>query len=88
MLSDPIFDGDGASLESMLTDEGEGERTFDRIALGDAIGRLPPLWRQIVVCRYFRDMSQQKTAELLSLSQVKISREEKKLLAYLRTQME
>lgn len=88
MFSDPVFDEDGIRLEELLTDEEEGERTFDRIALGDAINKLPPLWRQIVVCRYFRDMSQQKTAELLSLSQVKVSREEKKLLAFLRTQME
>ena len=88
MLSDPIFDDEGASVEHTLSDEGEGERTFDRIALSDAISKLPPLWRQIVVCRYFRDMSQQKTAELLSLTQVKISREEKKLLAFLRSQME
>lgn len=88
MLSDPVFDDDSASVEHTLFDESEGERTFDRIALSDAISKLPPLWRQIVVCRYFRDMSQQKTADLLSLSQVKISREEKKLLAFLRSQME
>lgn len=88
MLSDPVFDEGGVSLESMLTDEEESERTFDRIALSEAIRKLPPLWRQIVVCRYFRDMSQQKTAELLSLSQVKVSREEKKLLAYLKSQMQ
>ena len=88
MLSDPVFDDERASVEHTLTDESEGERTFDRIALSDAISRMPALWRQIVVCRYFRDMSQQSTADLLSLTQVKISREEKKLLAYLRSQME
>ena len=88
MLSDPAFEEGGVSIESMLSDEEESERVFDRIALSEAISKLPPLWRQIVVCRYFRDMSQQKTAELLSLSQVKVSREEKKLLAYLKSQMQ
>lgn len=88
MLSDPVFEEGGVSIECMLSDEEECERTFDRIALSEAISKLPPLWRQIVVCRYFRDMSQQKTAELLSLSQVKVSREEKKLLAYLKSQMQ
>ncbi len=88
MLSDPVFDDESASIEQTLADEGECERTFDRIALSDAISKLTPLWRQIVVCRYFRDMSQQRTADLLGLSQVKISREEKKLLAFLRTQMQ
>ena len=88
MLGEPIFDDERASIENTLYDEDECERTFDRIALTEAISKLPPLWRKIVVCRYFKDMSQQKTAELLSLSQVKVSREEKKILQFLRTQME
>ena len=87
MLSDPIFDEDSATLESTVSNEEEEERTFESIALSEAISTLPPLWRKIVVCRYFRDMSQQKTAELLSLSQVKVSREEKKILDYLRSRM-
>ncbi len=88
MLSDPIFDDEGACVENTISDQTESERVFDRIALSDAIAKLPALWRRIVVCRYFHDMSQQKTAELLSLSQVKVSREEKKLLAFLREQMQ
>ena len=88
MLSDPVFDDESSCIEQILSDTEEGERTFDRIALTDAISRLPPLWRQIVICRYFRDMSQQSTADLLSLTQVKVSREEKKLLTFLRSQME
>lgn len=88
MFSDPVFDDEGCTLDAMLYDEDESERSFDRIALSEAVGKLPPLWRKIVVCRYFRDMSQQKTAELLSLSQVKVSREEKKLLSFLRSQMQ
>lgn len=88
MLGEPIFDDERASIENTLYDEDECERTFDKIALTEAISKLPALWRKIVVCRYFRDMSQQKTAELLSLSQVKVSREEKKILQFLRTQMQ
>ncbi|MEE1356338.1 MAG: sigma-70 family RNA polymerase sigma factor [Clostridia bacterium] len=87
MLSEPIFDDEKASIEHMLYDEDECERTFDRIALSQALSKLPPLWRKIVTCRYFKDMSQQKTAELLSLTQVKVSREEKKILSFLRSQM-
>ena len=87
MLSEPIFDDEGACIEHILSDDSECERTFDKIALTEALAKLPPMWRRIVICRYFRDMSQQKTAELMSLSQVKISREEKKLIAFLRTQL-
>jgi RNA polymerase sporulation-specific sigma factor len=83
-------DGDGLALEDRLADE-EGtaqlERITDRIALGQAISRLPPLWRKIVLLRYYRDHTQQQTAEQLGLSQVKISREEKKILAFLREEL-
>ena len=86
-LSDPIFNKESSTVENTLSVDGECERTFEKIALSDAISKLPPLWRQIIVCRYFRDMSQQKTAELLSLSQVKVSREEKKIIAHLRNEL-
>ena len=63
----------------------EGAR--DRIAIGQAIGRMPPLWRQIVTLRYFKNLTQQRTAETLGLTQVKISREEKKIVEFLRSEL-
>lgn len=77
-LYDRIPDGDGLL---------EIERARDRIAVGQVIRRLPPLWRQIVILRYYRDFTQQKTADALGLSQVKVSREEKKIVEYLRTEL-
>ena len=43
--------------------------------------------RKIVLLRYFRDYSQSETAAALGLTQVKVSREEKKILAFLRTEL-
>lgn len=77
-LFDRIPDGDG------LLDI---EHSRDRIALSQAIGLLCPLWRQIIVLRYFKDMTQQKTAKLLGLTQVKVSREEKKIVEFLRKEL-
>ena len=48
---------------------------------------MPALWRRILLLRYFRNRTQQETADLLELSQVKVSREEKKILTYLRGEM-
>jgi RNA polymerase sporulation-specific sigma factor len=45
---------------------------------------MPLLWWRIVLLRYYRDHTQQQTADLLGLTQVKVSREEKKILAFLR----
>ncbi len=83
-------DGDGLCLYDRIPD-GDGlleiEHARDRIALGQAIRLLPPLWRQIIVLRYFKDMTQQKTAESLGLTQVKVSREEKKIVEFLRAEL-
>lgn len=87
-LSETVWgEEDGPTLASTLTDEEEGERVFNRLALSMSIDKLPPLGRKIILLRYYRDLSQQQTADLLGLTQVKISREEKKCLAFLRGEL-
>lgn len=86
-LSDFVYGEDSLTLEGVIADEeseNESERICDRVALSQCIGQLPPLWRKIVLLRYYRNMTQQQTANALGLTQVKVSREEKKLLAALR----
>ena len=80
-------DEDSVSLGSTLFDEDAEAREFDKLAISSAIEKLSELHRKIVVLRYFRDYSQQRTADMLGLSQVKISREEKKLLAILKAEL-
>ena len=94
-LSDAAYgssgNGDSPELGAVLPDEAatdELQRETDRIALAQVIAGLPPLWRQIVLLRYYRDMTQQQVADRLGLSQVKVSREEKKIMAFMRTQLE
>ena len=83
-LSDFLWgEENGPTLEAALSDEGEAERQLDRLALSVALDKLPQLRRQIILLRYYRDLSQQQTAERLGLTQVKVSREEKKILAFL-----
>ncbi len=87
-LSDTVGgDESGITLEGTIADEEsehEAERICDRVALAQSIGKLPPLWRKIVLLRYYRNRTQQETADELGLSQVKVSREEKKILQSLR----
>ncbi len=90
-LSDFVYGEDSVTYEGMLADEEserESERICDRIALSQCINRLPPLWRKIVLLRYYRNMTQQETANALGLTQVKVSREEKKILAALREELD
>ena len=86
-LSETVYDDGGLTLEGTLPDRDsadETERMFDRLALSQAIGQLDPLWRKIVLLRYWRNMTQQQVANTLGLSQVKVSREEKKIMERLR----
>lgn len=84
-LSESAGEDDSMTLGGTIADpDNELEGLTDRMALGEAIRSLEPLHRKIVVLRYFRELSQQQTGELLGLSQVKVSREEKKIMEKLR----
>lgn len=89
-LSEGADSESGFELFDRIPDESgllDIERACDRIAISQAVGRLPLLWRQIVVLRYFKNYTQQRTADALGLTQVKISREEKKIVEYLREEL-
>ena len=87
-LSDSSDDDSSLTLESRLPDpENESELLCDRIALAQSIQKLSLLHRKIVIFRFFRNLTQQQTADALGLSQVKISREEKKILEFLRKEL-
>ena len=77
-LGDRITDAESADEPRILN---------DHIALREAIRQMPPLWRKILLLRYYRNRTQQQTADLLGLSQVKISREERKILDFLRGEL-
>ncbi len=88
-LSDSVGgDDSNLTLESRIADEdNEIERISDSIALRQAISHMPDMWKKILLLRYYRNMTQQETANLLGLSQVKVSREEKKIMTFLRGEL-
>ncbi len=87
-LSETVYGEEGVTLEGTIADEDNDiERLSDKIALNQAISRMQPLWQKIILMRYYRDMTQQQTADRLGLSQVKVSREEKKIMEFLREQL-
>lgn len=73
------------TLESVISDkENAIERLTDRIALSEAISTLDDTSKKILHLRYIKELSQQQTGDMLGLSQVKISREEKKIMQKLK----
>ncbi|MBQ8358620.1 MAG: SigB/SigF/SigG family RNA polymerase sigma factor [Oscillospiraceae bacterium] len=75
---------DGFSLENILTDTETEETMVERISLRQAIERLPEREAMVIKLRYFHGLTQDRVSKVLSVSQVQVSRIEKKALAKLR----
>lgn len=75
---------EGFSLEQILTDTESEEKMLERIALNQAISRLSEREAMVIRLRYFHGLTQQRVAAVLEVSQVQVSRIEKKALGHLR----
>lgn len=75
---------EGFSLEHILTDTESEERMVEKIALSQAIGKLQEKEGMVIRLRYYHGLTQQRVAKVLDVSQVQVSRIEKKALAHLR----
>lgn len=79
---------EGFSLENVLTDTESEEKMVEKIALRQAIDALPGREATVIKLRYFHGLTQQRVAKVLDVSQVQVSRIEKKAIAQLRELME
>lgn len=78
---------DGLTLESMLGDEGMEEDVLEKISLREAIGSLPERERNVILLRYYRGLTQEQVARMIGVSQVQVSRIEKKAVGELRKKL-
>lgn len=79
---------DGLTLESTLGTDSPEEVMVEKIALREAIDSLPERERITILLRFFRGITQEQTARILKVSQVQVSRLERKGLAKLREILE
>ncbi len=75
---------DGFTLEHVLCDLSGEERMIEHVALRCAIERLPEKERRTLYLRYYHGLTQERAARVLGVSQVQISRLERKAIAQLR----
>ena len=75
-----------AETSPQLWDDGE-DRTVDRMDLARVLNLLEPEQRKIIILRYYRDCTQQQTADALGISQVQVCRIEKKTLKLMAEKM-
>jgi RNA polymerase sporulation-specific sigma factor len=80
-------DGDPITLIDQIADDSVG-KWFEQIALKDAISKLTEREQLIVYLRYYKDQTQSEVAERLGISQVQVSRLEKRILQTIRDQIE
>ena len=75
---------DGFTLEQIIGDDSETERVLERVSLREAIDQLPERERQVIALRYFHDMTQDAASRVLGVSQVQVSRLERRAIGRLR----
>lgn len=89
-LYETIHQDDGSPIlliDRISYNEGEDIDVIDRIALKEMLTALDPKERQIIMLRYFKDMTQCQVAKMLGMTQVQVSRVEKKIIGKLRQNM-
>ena len=75
---------EGFTLEDVLATTGEEERILERLALKEALSKLTERERLVIDLRYFHGLTQQRVAAVIGVSQVQVSRIEKKALLTLK----
>ncbi|MDO5134921.1 MAG: SigB/SigF/SigG family RNA polymerase sigma factor [Eubacteriales bacterium] len=90
-LQKVVYQGDGSEISLMdrLPEKEDGqEKLLNRLLLEEVLTGLPPKERKLIYLRYFQDMTQTQIALLFGVSQVQISRMEKRVLKALRGRLE
>ena len=75
---------EGFTLEHILGDYGAEERLLEQVALRSAIEKLPQKEGSVIALRFYRGMTQEAAARVLGVSQVQVSRLEKRAVEALR----
>ncbi len=81
-------DDDSGTSQMDIPVESQEGRLTEMLSLKDALGTLQPKDRSLIVLRYFQGKTQMETASLLGMTQVQVSRREKKILLLMRKQLE
>ncbi len=78
---------DGFTLENVLGDWSQEENLIEHVALREAITALPEKEQMVIKLRFYRGMTQDQAARILKVSQVQVSRLERRAVEQLRVQL-
>ena len=86
-INEPIFEKDGSTIR--LEDRIEDQQKYslvDKITLKEELNKLTKEEQLLIKLRYYKDMNQDQIAKIFNVSQVQISRMEKKIIDKLKKQ--
>lgn len=86
-ISAPLQDDESKTFEDTESGEDIFTPLVDRLALNQTLGELCDFDRQLIFLRYYKSLTQIQTAKILGISQVSVSRNEKRILSYLRQKL-
>lgn len=75
---------DGFSLEAVLGDEGIEDELVEKLTLRQAIDALPERERMVILLRFYKNLTQDRVSKVLGVSQVQVSRIERRAVSHLR----
>ena len=75
---------DGFSLETVLGDEGIEDDLVEKLTLRQAIDALPERERMVILLRFYKNLTQDRVSKVLGVSQVQVSRIERRAVSHLR----
>lgn len=78
---------EGFTLESVLGEDGMEDNVVERVALRAAIDSLAERERQVILLRFYKNLTQDKAAKVLGVSQVQVSRIERRAMEHLRQKL-
>lgn len=79
--------GEGMTLESMLGTGGMEEKVVERVVLRQALRQLPEQEQKVLLLRYYKGLTQSRTAQIIGVSQVQVSRMERRAVCRLRQRL-
>lgn len=79
---------EGLTLESLLGDQGIEGAIVESVSLRQAVAELEERERMVILLRYFRGFTQDRTAKVIGVSQVQVSRIERRAVEHLRKKLE
>ena len=83
-LNDIAYENDGSPIyliDQISENQDHQNLLLDKMALKEALSKLGKKERQIIILRYFKDMTQMDVAKTLNMTQVQVSRQERRILA-------